>query len=88
MKRIKLLPIIIMLVAGLITCIISFIKNFDNTYALTVLFVVLITFYVIGLIARTVIVKVCFQKKESKPEEDELADGEETATNEETNQQE
>ncbi|WP_099468853.1 hypothetical protein [Konateibacter massiliensis] len=75
MKRIKLLPIIIMLTAGLITCVISFVKGFDNIYALTALLIVLVSFYIIGLIARTVIIKICFPK----PKEEE---GEETATEE------
>lgn len=83
MKRLKLLPIIVMLTAGLITCIISFLKNVDNTYALITLFVVLVTFYIIGYIARVVILKVCFPKKE----ESELEDSEEVATSEEENKQ-
>jgi uncharacterized membrane protein len=83
MKKLKLLPIIVMLTAGLITCIISFLKNFDNTYAMTTLFVVLLTFYIIGQVARVVIIKVCFPKKE----ESELEDSEEVATSEEENKQ-
>lgn len=76
MKKLRLLPIIIMLIAGLITCIIAVVKKFDNTYALTTLFIVLLSFYVIGLIARTIINKVCF----IKVEEDTPNAGEETAT--------
>jgi len=64
MNRIRLLPMIIMLVAGLITCIVAVVKNFDNSYALTTLFIVLLSFYVIGLIARAIIVKICFTEKE------------------------
>ncbi len=60
MKRLRLLPIIIMLIAGLITCIIAVVEEFDNTYALTILFSVLLSFYIIGLIARAIIKKVCF----------------------------
>jgi len=76
MKKLKLLPIIIMLIAGLITCIIAVIKKFDNTYALTTLFIVLLCFYVIGLIARAIINKVCFVPTQ----EDVPNEGEETAT--------
>lgn len=60
MKRLRLLPILIMLIAGLITCVIAVVKKFDNTYALTALFIVLLSFYIIGLIARAIIKKVCF----------------------------
>lgn len=72
-----------MLIAGLITCIISFLKNYNNIDALTTLFVVLLTFYIIGLIARTIILKVCFPKKE----ENESEDSEEVATIEEEERQ-
>jgi uncharacterized membrane protein YqjE len=83
MKSLKLLPMIVMLVAGLITCIIAIVKNFDNTYALTSLFIVLLTFYIIGLIARFVIIKVCFPEKS----EDVSEDGEEGTTMEEETEQ-
>lgn len=73
MKRLKLLPILIMLIAGLITCIIAVVKNFDNTYALTALFIVLLSFYIIGLIARTIIKKVCFPKILTTEEGEEVA---------------
>jgi len=76
MKKLRLLPIIIMLIAGLITCIIAVVKKFDNTYALTTLLIVLLSFYVIGLIARTIINKVCF----APIEEETHNEGEETAT--------
>ncbi|PXV93532.1 hypothetical protein C8E03_102300 [Lachnotalea glycerini] len=83
MKRLRLLPMIIMLIAGLITCIIAVVKKFDNTYALTALFVVLLTFYVVGLIARTVIRKVCFSLKT----ENESEANEESVITEDTTQQ-
>lgn len=82
MNKLRLLPMVIMLVAGLITCIIAVIKNFDTSYALTTLFVVLLGFYVIGLIARAIIVKICFaekaddsveEKSEDETSEDETA---------------
>ncbi len=79
MKKLRLLPIIVMLMAGLITCIISFLKHYDNIDALTILFVVLVMFYIIGHIARAIIIKVCFPKEE----ESESEDGEEVATSEE-----
>lgn len=64
-----------MLTAGLITCVIAILKRFDTTYALTVLLAVLIIFYLIGLIARTVLTKVCFSKTdEEQPEDSEVAD--------------
>lgn len=83
MKKLRLLPIIVMLMAGLITCIISFLKHYDNIDALITLFIVLLTFYIIGLIARTIVLKVCFPKTE----ENELEDSEEVATSEEEEKQ-
>lgn len=83
MKKLRLLPTIVMLIAGLITCIISFLKNYDNVDALTILFVVLVMFYIIGHIARAIILKVCFPKEE----ESESEDDEEVATSEEEEKQ-
>lgn len=83
MKKLRLLPIIVMLMAGLITCIISFLKNYSNIDALTTLFIVLLTFYIIGLIARAIILKVCYPKKQ----ENESVDSEEVATSEEEEKQ-
>jgi uncharacterized membrane protein YqjE len=88
MKKLRLLPIIVMLIAGLITCIISFLKQYDNTYALTTLFVVLVIFYMLGLIARTVIIKVCFSEKEESELEENEENDEITISDEGNEQQE
>ncbi len=68
--KFKNMPLIIMLVAGLITSVMTVIKNYDTTVALTTLFIVLLSFYVLGLIARYVINKICFPIEEDKKEEE------------------
>lgn len=90
MKKLRLLPMLIMLIAGLITCIIAIVKKFDNTYALITLFVVLLSFYVIGLIARIIINTVCFSEKtvDSKGEGEEGATTEEEAAGDITKEEE
>lgn len=64
--KFKNMPLIIMLVAGLITSITAVIRKIDTTTALTTLFFVLLSFYVLGLLARYIINKICFPKEEEK----------------------
>ena len=47
-----------MLTAGAVTCIVSIANNMDKLLSLEILLGVLITFYIIGLIARGIITKV------------------------------
>lgn len=54
----KLLPVLTMLLAGLITCIICIIQRKETIESMTILFVVLLLFYIIGMIARTILNKV------------------------------
>ena len=54
----KYLPAFVMLVAGAITCIFDIYHKTELLPSLKRLFIVLIIFYIIGLIARSIIVKV------------------------------
>lgn len=54
----RYIPAAIMLSAGTVTCIISIVKNMDVYYSLKILLVVLVLFYILGLIARAIIGKV------------------------------
>lgn len=85
MKRIKLLPEFIMLVAGLITCIIAVVTGMDNSEAVKALLIVLVSFYCLGFVARFIIKKICFPEKEDEIEESE-EDGEEGSESEEEEQ--
>ena len=50
----KLIPAIVMLVAGLITSIMTFVKHYDIKTMLVALFIALIVFYVVGLVVKAV----------------------------------
>ena len=70
MKR-KLLPLTMMLVAGLVTVIITFIRNCSIIYKLVSLLIVFLIFYFIG----SVIVYVLnYFDKVNQPPEDEMQD--------------
>jgi Ca2+-dependent lipid-binding protein len=47
------LPLILMLTAGAVTCIISFVRQYTMLYQLIVLFIVLIIFYILGCIIKS-----------------------------------
>lgn len=65
----RYIPAIITLIAGLITSIICVIKDMTIIKSLSVLLVVLIIFYVIGLIAKTIVIKT-LNKVATEPQED------------------
>lgn len=65
----RYIPAIITLIAGLITSIICVIKDMTIIKSLSVLLVVLIIFYVIGLIAKTIVIKT-LNKVSTEPQED------------------
>ncbi len=70
MKR-KLLPLTMMLVAGLVTVIITFIRDCSIIYKLVSLLIVFLVFYIIG----SVIVYVLnYFDKVNQPPEEELQD--------------
>lgn len=56
--EIRYIPSLIMLLAGAITCITSILKEWDVTYSLAILLVVLIVFYGIGLLAQKLIINI------------------------------
>ena len=74
----KNIPIIMMLVAGVITCIITFLQKYSMTKKLVVLFVVLILFYGMGTLIKWAFDS--FEKHNSEadvPSEEEIAEEEE-----------
>lgn len=66
--RTRYIPAGVMLLAGAVTCIISIAQKKDIVKSLIILLVVLILFYIIGLIAKYLVEKILkdFKEKETK----------------------
>lgn len=78
------LPAIIMLIAGLITCIIAIATKMEIVSTLKILLAVLVGFYILGLIVRTIFDKTIKIHKEIEiSEENNIPDIETTETEEE-----
>lgn len=87
--RTRYIPAGVMLIAGAVTCIISIVKGQDIVKSLTTLLIVLILFYVIGLITKFFVEKILRDFKEIKVvEEDKQADTEEKEESQEVDTQE
>ena len=54
----EFIPKVITLLAGAVVCIVAIVKQMDVTYSLEVLLATLIVFYIIGIIAQKIILKV------------------------------
>lgn len=70
-KRIKLIPAILMLMAGAITSIICYILKYEVVTMLWVLLVAMILFYMFGDVIRFFLVKYVYPPNEAE-EEDEI----------------
>lgn len=88
-------PVITMLTAGAVTCIVSIANDMDKLFSLFLLLGVLIVFYIIGLIAKGIIMKVIEAGgiKEEEASETDAAEaaegaGEETQSQEEASEPE
>lgn len=79
--RDRYIPALITLLAGAITCIIDIYRKAELLPSLKRLLVVLIIFYIIGLISRAIIRKVLEPKLESS--DNEIGDNPEDATDDE-----
>lgn len=55
MRKTNLIPLIIMLTAGLIACLISIKMDYDSTRSMIIIFASMLLFYGIGLIAKGII---------------------------------
>lgn len=71
MKR-KMIPLILMLAAGAITSIITYLRDFELTTMLWILLFVLIVFYILGLVIKKIL--DVFDKQIKEREEKEKAD--------------
>lgn len=73
--KVNYIPAVVTLLAGAVTCIYTIIKDWDTLRALATLLAVLVIFYIIGQLAKKVIVMVMdsnrVTKQSSSTEEDE-----------------
>ena len=85
----RYMPIILMLVAGAVTCIITFVKNFSISAKLISLAVVLVLFYVLGSILKYLLDIFEKQNEKKNKEEGEVIqkDAEEAEGENETQQE-
>ncbi|MCR4649124.1 MAG: hypothetical protein K5776_08610 [Lachnospiraceae bacterium] len=73
MKKIRLLPAFVTLLAGAIASISLYVTNQDLITTLLVMFIVLFVFYFVGVLAMKIIMD-SMNKKEPEEEEGELSD--------------
>ncbi|MCM1044532.1 MAG: hypothetical protein NC417_03385 [Candidatus Gastranaerophilales bacterium] len=62
----KIMPLILMLVAGIVTCVILFVENYPMFDRLLVLLIVLVVFYLLGNILKWAL--DYFEKQNTPPE--------------------
>ncbi len=75
MKKIRLLPAFVTLLAGAITSITLYVLNVETHIMLLILLAVLLVFYVLGVVAMKIILDCPPKEKEESTEEE----GEETS---------
>lgn len=86
MMNTRQLPAIIMLIAGLITCVIAITTKMETVVTLKILLVVLLGFYILGLIVKTIFDKIIrYSENTDNSDQNSVPDIE--ATIEEENQQ-
>lgn len=54
----EFIPKVITLLAGAMVCVVSIVRHMDVTYSLEILLATLIIFYIVGIIAQKIILKV------------------------------
>lgn len=72
----KSMPLILMLTAGAVTCIITFIKGYSVSVKLSLLFAVLLLFYVLGSVLRWTLDYFDAQNEKRRREEGEVIEKE------------
>lgn len=82
----KNLPLLLMLAAGAVTSIITYVKDYTLAGKLVALFVVLLVFYVLGTILKWAL--DYFDEQNQKRLEEEAAQAEETESTEESETEE
>lgn len=77
----KIMPLILMLTAGAVTCIITFIKGYPTAVKLSLLFAVLLLFYFLGSILKMTLDFFEAQNAKRLQEEGEVIEKESTEEN-------
>lgn len=72
----KNMPLILMLTAGAVTCIITFVKGYSTSIKLSLLFAVLLLFYVLGSILKWTVEYFEAQNEKQRQEEGEMIEKE------------
>lgn len=72
--KVRFIPAGITLLAGAITCLICLMRDYDPTYSLEILLLVLIIFAAIGMKAQKIIMNVMHQQKVQEEEMVRLAE--------------
>ncbi len=72
-QKLKMLPVIFMLVAGAVTSIITYSLKYEGKTALFVLLAVLLLFYILGLLFRNMIWR--FEDEVNQKEKESLEEG-------------
>lgn len=75
-NRIKYIPVIVMLIAGLVACVVTFINRYKALEAMITILVVLIIFYIIGLIVKVLFNKILVDNKKPEDDTDEAGEAE------------
>jgi len=70
----KSIPVLLMLVAGALACILGFVYQYETTHFFTMVLIVLIIFYILGCIVKIIIDKNFPEKPEREPGEVEETD--------------
>ncbi len=72
----KYLPLILMLAAGAVTCVINLIRHYPMLNQMIVLFVVLVVFYILGCVLKWTLDLFDRQNEEKAPGEGEVVEKE------------
>ncbi len=72
----KYLPLILMLAAGAVTCVINLIRQYPMLNQMIVLFVVLVVFYILGCVLKWTLDLFDRQNEEKTPGEGEVVEKE------------
>ena len=83
----KNMPLLLMLIAGACTCIVTLVRNYSMLAGLVALFAVMLLFYCLGNVIRMLLDRFDRQNEErDKQEQEEKASQEEDAASEDTEQ--
>ena len=86
MKKTRMIPLIVMLIAGALACVITYFKHYKLQSILATVLVVLFIFYIIGYIAMRILNKYTVIKEPSISDEGEIIEKQPEDTEEDENE--